>query len=344
MAFFADGETSLNVLIVGCGNIAGRFDMSNPSNTYAQTHAGAYLKNKAFTILACVEPDQNCREAFMKYWKVDMGFSTLSAAIDSNVEFDVVSICSPTLEHENDILSAIHLKPKIIFCEKPIAPDLCSSKAVTLACENAHIPLAINYSRRWDPVLADFSIQLENGEYGKLRSVVGIYNKGILNNGSHLIDLLQRLLGDLMIASLGQVTHDYLEEDPTISASLVTDSGVSVHLVAGNAMDYSLFEVQFIFETSMVTMLDGGARWHIRKCVESDVYAGYHSLNVGDSKIGGYAVAMENAIENIYDFITDGSDMLSTAKNSLAAQSFCEDLRNRKLLSFENSDVKNKGA
>lgn len=326
MDTFADRGESLNVLIVGCGNIAGRFDMLNSSNTYAQTHAGAYSKNKAFTILACVEPDQNCRDEFMKYWKVDIGFATLSEAINSDVEFDVVSICSPTEQHEDNILSAIKLKPRLIFCEKPIAPDLCSSKTVALACEVANIPLAVNYSRRWDPVIADFSKKLNKAEYGKLRSVVGIYNKGILNNGSHLIDLLQLLLGELIIASIGQLTHDYLEEDPSISASLVTKTGIPIHLVTGNAMDYSLFEIQFIFENSMVTMLDGGARWHIRKCVDSEIYAGYHALNVGESTVGGYAMAMENAIENIHDYIADDSIMLSTAKNSLAAQSFCEDL------------------
>jgi predicted dehydrogenase len=334
-------EKPLKVLIIGCGNIAGKFDMLNASNTYAQTHAGAYLKNINFTLSACVEPDQSCREEFMEYWKIDKGFASLLEAINSTIEFDIISICSPTDQHENDILLAIKLTPKIIFCEKPIAPSLHSSKAVALACENSNIPLAVNYSRRWDPVLDDFSKALNNGEYGVLRSVVGTYNKGVLNNGSHLIDLLQLLLGDLTISSIGQVTDDYLDEDPSISATLLTNNGVAINLVTGNALDYSLFEVQFIFEKAMVTMQGGGARWCIRKRIESELYAGYYALNSGESKKGGYTMAMENAIENIHSYITSGNMMLSTAENSLSAQSLCEGLKQSVALPSKCADSKN---
>jgi predicted dehydrogenase len=335
-------ENPLKVLIIGCGNIAGKFDMSNTSNTYAQTHAGAYFKNINFTLSACVEPAQSCREEFMEFWKIDKGFATLSEAINSGIEFDVISICSPTDQHEDDILLAIKLIPKIIFCEKPIAPSLNSSKAVALACENSNILLAVNYSRRWDPVLDDFSKALIDGDFGVLRSVVGIYNKGVLNNGSHLIDLLQLLLGDLTISSIGQVTHDYLDEDPSISASLLTKNGVPINLITGNASDYSLFEVQFVFEKAMVIMQDGGARWHIRKRIESERYSGYHALDSGESSVGGYAMAMENAIENIHNYINGDRRMLSTAKNSLKAQSLCEGLKKSKALLTTNADTKTK--
>lgn len=337
-----DNEEPLKVLIVGCGNIAGIFDMLNSSSSHAQTHAGAYSKNKNFTLSACVDPDQNRRNEFMQFWKIETGFTTLSQAIDSNFKFDIISICSPTDQHENDILSAINLKPRIIFCEKPIAPNLSSSQAIATACENTNIPLAINYSRRWDQVLTDFSSEISRGEYGKLRSVVGTYNKGILNNGSHLIDLLQLMLGNLNISSTGQTTYDYLDNDPSISATLLTQDGVAVNLVTGNAMDYSLFEVQFIFEKAMVVMQDGGARWHIRKRQESTLYAGYHALSSGTSKEGGYAMAMENAIENIHSFLKGDSEMLSTAENSLTAQSLCESLSKSQITPSIHVDIKNK--
>jgi predicted dehydrogenase len=72
----------------------------------------------------------------MEFWKVDKGFANLSEAINSGIELDVVSICSPTDQYEIDILLAIILTSKIIFCEKPIASSLNSSKTVALACNN----------------------------------------------------------------------------------------------------------------------------------------------------------------------------------------------------------------
>lgn len=319
----------LNVLIVGCGNIAGRFDMLNSANNYAQTHAGAYKKNSDFTILGCIDPDPVHREEFMDFWQIKNGYAHFDQVIKSGIEYDVISICSPTQHHEVDILSSIQLNPRMIFCEKPITSSFNSSELVSMACEESGIPLAVNYSRRWDTICHKFLTEIENFKYGKLRSVIATYNKGVLNNGSHLIDLLGLLFGELIISAVGQVTNDYLESDPSISAILETNNGVPIHLITGNAKDYSLFEIQFIFEKAMVTMQDGGASWNVRERTESGIYSGYYSLNSGGITMGGYAAVMENAIENIYSYLMQGEKILSTAENSLVAQRLCEDLKNR---------------
>lgn len=322
-------DKSLKVLIVGCGNIAGRFDMLNLSNSHAQTHAGAYIKNPNFAIVGCIDPDQEKRAEFMNFWQVDKGYDNFEQVISSDIEYDVVSICSPTNHHEVDILSSIELNPKLIFCEKPISSSFSSSESLAMACEKASIPLAVNYSRRWDTRCHELFIALKNAQYGELRSVVGTYNKGVLNNGSHLIDLLELLLGELTITSIGRATNDYLEDDPSISAVLETNDGVPINLVTGNAKDYSLFEIQFIFEKAMVTMQDGGASWYLRERAESNVYSGYFSLDSGKQELGAYAEVMENAIANIHGHLFESEALLSTAKNSLVAQRLCEDLRNR---------------
>ena len=68
------------VLIVGCGQIAGGFDMSDEIDTktqYPLSHAGAFNADKRFSLTACVEPDRYKRENFMRYWNIPTGFDNL---------------------------------------------------------------------------------------------------------------------------------------------------------------------------------------------------------------------------------------------------------------------------
>ena len=91
-----NAETSesnpLKVLIVGCGNIAGGFDLGRPPGYLPYTHAGAYSHDSRFNITACVEPDETRRNEFMKAWEVEKGFNSVDDLVKSNESFDVISI------------------------------------------------------------------------------------------------------------------------------------------------------------------------------------------------------------------------------------------------------------
>ena len=89
----------LSVLIIGCGNIAGGFDRGRDPAEYPFTHAGAYRKHGGFQLAACVEPDAEKRDAFMRDWDVPLGFASVTAALSIGLVCDVVSVCSPTVCH-----------------------------------------------------------------------------------------------------------------------------------------------------------------------------------------------------------------------------------------------------
>ncbi len=319
----------LNVLIVGCGNIAGRFD-ENRGNAYVTqpyTHAGALTADGRFNLAACVEPDEARKKAFMDFWPVAAGFCNLDAVVHSGQSFDVVSLCSPTHSHFSDLQKIIALKPKIIFCEKPVTLTAKETEQVVKDCQNAGIHLAVNHTRAWDPELNQLKQAVDAGEWGKLHSITGIYNKGVLNNGSHLIDLLYRFVSTLNIIAVAPPVFDYTDEDPTIPALLQSDCGVSIHLVAAHAADYAVFEVQFIFSQGILFMENGGFKWRQRRAVDSQTFKGYQMLDEGDFYPGGYGQAMKQAIDNIYRTITVGEVLAETGDAGLRVQRFCEQLK-----------------
>ncbi|WP_293751050.1 Gfo/Idh/MocA family oxidoreductase [uncultured Paraglaciecola sp.] len=316
----------LNVLIVGCGNIAGAFDENRGEYKFPYTHAGAYAQDDRFNIVGCVEPDQVKRLEFMSFWLVDQGWSSIDE-IQGEVAFDIISICSPTIYHYENILSAIALKPQLVFCEKPIAATLLDAERIVNECERAGILLAINHTRTWDQVLQQLKLDMDSGNWGELRSVVGLYNKGILNNGSHLLDLLLFLVGELQVISVGPPTFDFFNDDPTVSVFLQSDKGVGVHLVSGNAQDFAIFELQLIFSKGVLVMEDSGFRWRERIVEKSELFTGYQYLNAGKYKKGAYERAMKYAVDNIYHSVVEGKPLKKNGRMALRVQFLCEQIR-----------------
>ncbi|MEO0443021.1 MAG: Gfo/Idh/MocA family oxidoreductase, partial [Pseudomonadota bacterium] len=226
-------DKRLSVLIIGCGNIAGGFDKAIADTDGPCTHAGAYTRDGRYRLSACVDPNPRQGKAFQQDWQVDHYYATL-AAIPPHKHFDIISICSPTDCHYEDMQVAISKRPRLIFCEKPVTQKTDHTQALIAQCKQHNIGLMVNYTRRWDPDIQDLKNAIDHQHYGQLRSVIGIYNKGIFNNGSHLINTLTLLLGQLSIHQVLPGITDYHSDDPSISALLSAKSGghpVPIHLV-----------------------------------------------------------------------------------------------------------------
>lgn len=322
-----DSLDRLRTLIVGCGNIAGGFDQGRPSGDLPYTHAGAYVRDGRFNITACVEPDDARRAEFMEAWGVPTGFRSIDEILDPDITFDVISICSPTTCHSHDLEIALRLKPKLIFCEKPITTSLADTERLVEECRRLNILLAVNYSRRWDPDVAKLQADMQSGKWGQLRSVIGYYNKGILNNGSHMLDLLHLLVGAMNIVQVGKPVLDFFPGDPTIPVWLEGVQGVPVQLACGHAEDYAIFELHLVFSLGVLSMEEGGMFWRERRAIESTTFKGYRRLEECGRRAGAYPHAMLKAVDNVYRAIKQGEPLASTGESALLAQRLCQRIK-----------------
>lgn len=322
------GRSRFTVCIVGCGNIAGRFDERADESRWPYTHAGAYSSNGAFEIAACVEPDDVRRRDFMRAWGVGSGFRSIDEMLtQTESHFDVVSVCSPTSSHQQQLRLLLDRPPRIVFCEKPVTMSAATTGELVTRFERLHIQFVVNHTRRWDPDVRAFKEFMVGSEWGALQSVTAVYNKGVLNNGSHLIDLLLYLLGPLHCLRAGEPVIDYEEDDPTVAAWLRSDSGIDVHIAHGDARNYAMFEVQFIFERGVVAMEGGGACWRYRRASDSQVFPDYRVLDQGELRSGSYEQAMSRAVEELRLNLEIGTPVSSTGRTALEAQRLCEEIR-----------------
>ncbi len=279
---------------------------------------------------ACVDPDAERRNGFARRWAVEAAFADIDAARESG-PYDVVSVCSPTALHAAHLNAALALRPRLIFCEKPVTSEMAATAQIVSACKEAGVLLAVNHTRRWSPDIVQLRDELASGRWGAVRAAHGAYNKGVLNNGSHMIDLLQFLLGPLTLQAAGAPIWDFWDDDPTVPAILSSASGAVVTLGSAHAADYALFELSIVTQHGVVTMEDGGASWRRRSCVDSVTFPGYKVLDRGNWHSGTYDRAMLAAITEIHDAISTGKPLASTGESAAITQELCAAIKSAAL-------------
>ena len=319
--------TRPRVLILGCGNIAGGFDSQSGSSEYPQSHAGAYRRHGGFELACCVDPDANRREAFAKTWSVRTSFSTIEQVVSSGDRFDVIVICSPTGQHAADLSTSLHLRPKLVVCEKPVTATAAETSYWVEAYASKGVPLLVNYTRRWAPDIVRVARALSSGARRPLRCVTGIYNKGLMNNGSHLVDLLRMTCGDLSVLASGEPRADYSVIDPSVPFMLRSANGVPITVNIADASDYAVFEVQFVSSQGILSMEEGGWRWRERTVVESPTFPGYRVPDSGAYLNGEYHAAMLAMVSNQYEFLQRGEPLACTGRDALLTQLLCASIR-----------------
>ena len=316
--------TTYSVLIIGCGNVAGGFDMARSLEQPPLSHAGAYVQHGGFRLAACVDPDEARRIAFAQHWGVEAHAAELQALHAQQGSFDVISICSPTDVHHEHLAHAIALRPRLILCEKPITTEPEAAAQLVRESQDLGISLAVNYSRRWDPFLDDLILQMQEGRWGQLRSVVGHYNKGILNNGGHMIDLLRRLVGPMTLVHATCAEHDFWESDPTVAALLTSEDGrIPVYLNPAHARDFAFFELELICELGVIRMLTGGMEWQLREAIPSSQFTGYRTLGEPKRVQGRYLETMGRAIQNVHAHLEHGAVLGCSGEEALLTQKMC---------------------
>lgn len=316
------------VLIIGCGAIAGGYDSERSPDDWPLSHAGAIARDERFTILTCYDTDDDARHNFQERWRIPFNVGDLDTSFTEKGDFDVIVIASPTQFHAEHLEWALAMQPTLVFCEKPLAGDLVQAQDIAVQFAARGIPLAVNYTRRWAPDLVELAGQVRGGEWGTLISAVGTYTKGIVHNGSHMVDLLGMFVGDMAVHSVGPGWLDFWDDDPTVSVLLVTrDLSLPIHLVPGDAEQVTQFELVLNYERGEIAMRDGGMRIETRHVRDSETFAGYRELGLPESKPGRYPEAMANAYANIAAALETGVPLASTAQNAIETHALCEEIR-----------------
>lgn len=318
-----------SVLIVGCGAIAGGYDERRPTRTKGAgvfSHAGAYRAHKGFRLAACVEPDAKRRKAFMARWGVKRGFASLGECLESGAAFDVASLCVPTPAHVAQLGALLAFPVRAVFAEKPLTGDPSDSRRIVAAYAKAGRPLAVNYFRRFDPAMRALRREIASGAWGGVLGAVGYYGKGLVNCGSHLIDLAAYLWGPLAPRAVLRRIEDHAPNDPSLDAVLEGPGGGLFHLVATDSRAFFDFELQITTDKGRLVVEEQGQRLRVRRVTPSPLFAGYRILDAGKFRPTGFGRALVEGVGNLHRCLTRGEALFSDGANALAVEDICAGL------------------
>jgi predicted dehydrogenase len=312
-----------NVLIIGAGSIGAFFD--TPSSLNILTHAHAFTSIKEFNLLGFVEVDSKRGKEASELWNTTY-FESLEKSFQKN-RIDVVSICVPD-EYHHELLKKLSDFPvKLVFAEKPLAKSLEEAEEIISLYNKKNIKCLVNYSRRFVSEFANLKNSILSGTYGEFICGNGYYGKGIMHNGSHLIDFLRYMIGEIKETTTFNYDFDFYKDDPSISAIVKFQKGGTFTMSNIPCGNYTIFEIELLFEKARIRIIDSGFKIEIDEVLNNSLFKGYRNLVKRAEINTSLGNAMENAVINIYNNLSFDEELKCTLEDGYRALEVCEKLK-----------------
>lgn len=310
-----------SVAVIGAGNIAAGYD--NPGDLAVLTHLHAITVESGLRCIGLFDLDRPRAERQAARWGVPFA-SDLRLLFASPVDLAVVAV--PDDAHAACLVDLLGRQVRLVLCEKPLATDSVTARKIVAAYAGAGRPLMVNYQRRFEPTLMALKGRLDAGELGAPLAGAVWYSKGILHNGSHAVDLLRYLFGEVRELSARRRVVDHQPADPTVSGTLVFDR-VAIDLIGGDERMFSLFEVDLLFEKARYRYTVSGTRLGRYEVRPDPLFPGYAEMQCVESGPSGLDRALPVCYRAIADFLDGSTPFPFPAAVTIGTQEVCEALQ-----------------
>jgi predicted dehydrogenase len=298
-----DSKTVPRVAIVGCGKIGSWLDEQGSADAVL-SHAGAYQRSGLIRLVALCDTDKDRLAECGLRRDVSALYVDYRTMLQSE-RIDILSICTPTTQRLPILEAALESGIKVIFCEKPIAHGLEEARQMRLLANQHDAVVVINYSRRWDPGIHETAQLIKAGRIGQIQHITAYYDKGILNNGSHIIDLLNLFFGlPFRVKALRVIDDGYSSLDPTLDCVLeyeVESRHLPVYLVTSDYRHFSLFEIDIMGTAGRIRIAEKGQEIKQYSVGEDPIYRGYSVLRHFKSIPSDLKHVLGRAVEDLVD-------------------------------------------
>jgi predicted dehydrogenase len=307
------------VAIIGAGRIGAMMD--DPSGPHILTHAHGYQACEGFEIVGFVDQDLDKARAASARWG-GAAFVSVEELFEAQA-IDVISICLPDDLHYATLLALAKMPVKFIFLEKPAVTTPAEADVVRTLYGELPIRVQVNYTRRFVPEIRRIRDAIRSGSYGDFITGTGYYGKGLLHNGSHLVDLLQFLLGEVGEVAKVSETVDSYDRDPSVSALLTMGGGGVFYLCHIDSRKFHVFELDLTFERKRIRIRELGTIIEEYSVGDHGLFAGYRTLNKDAEYPTEHLRAMCHAITNIRNNLDRNEPLVCTLQESLDTVETC---------------------
>ena len=312
----------LNAGIVGCGNIAGGLD-GDIKKRHIYTHAKAIRFIDEIKLVACCDQDERKLLEFSRQWNIPQQYVSLEKMLDS-VNLDILIIATPTEGHHDDLMAGLSSQVKVIFCEKPLVFDLDLGIRIQSEADSKDKLLLINNMRRWDRFYAECKCVLEDGQLGRIQTIVGYVDTALYMNSIHMLDMLVYFGGDVLSCtgyldklSDPRVVHG--KPDPGGIAFFRHKNGItSFFKGTGESRRNHFFELDIQCTKGRIRILNDDEKYEIYRFEASPQHTGLVELKLTETKYNDdQDERVVNAYREIVDYLETGRTPSYTAEEAL---------------------------
>lgn len=291
--------------IVGCGRIGSQFDEGRPLNEPPLTHAKAFTQSPHFSLVALCDVNSDRVHKAQAEWKVPFATDNLEEFFSQ--ELDVISLCATTEQQFGLLKRAIATPAKVLVCEKPLVMNKAQALEAIQLVKKSGKKFILNYTRRFDSEIQKVKNEITSLKYGSIQKVVCHYGKGLLNNGSHLLNLLDYYFGPPTHVQYLETVSDDREKtiDPTENIVLqykdASGKTFSAFLTAHDHRHYSAFEIDIFAAGARIQIKDAGRVIETQIAEADRDFANYKTLQLRETKKDLLADAFRNVVQETYE-------------------------------------------
>jgi len=316
-------KNKYNVLIIGAGNIGAFFD--TPVSDNVLTHAHAFTKHKGFNLAGFVDLDIEKAKKAVLIWGGKVFKNIEEALVKEHI--DIICIAVPDNCHYAILKSISHANIKFVFAEKPFVSNMAEAVEIVQLYKQRKIPLAVNYFRRFIPEFQKIKKDISENLYGEYMAGVGYYGKGILHNGSHLIDLLVYFIGEIKKSEYISSIFDFTKDDPSISSLLSFDNSKDFFLQCIDSRLYTIFEIELFFKKKRISIKDLGCKIEEYDIIDGKFLKGYKNIVKTKEIITSCKKSLYYSVDNIYNHLTKGEEIKCSIDNAYKVMQTCLQIR-----------------
>lgn len=188
-------------------------------------HARAMKNVPDIELVAICDIRREAAEETARESAPDARIFTDYAQMLAEVRPDIVAIATPNMLHAPQLQEALAAGVKGIYCEKPMAVCMGDARGMVDGCREHGVPLVINHQRRMGADLVEARRLIESGAIGKVRVIRGHCAGDFLSDGTHLVDSLMWLAGDVPAKWVSGFVHREINDEMRKQAEQQKQSG-----------------------------------------------------------------------------------------------------------------------
>jgi len=160
-------------------------------------HAAAIAATTALELAGAADPNERARGQFQSSVSCDALFASVDELLAA-VRPGLVHVATGPRDRWSVIERVVRAEPRplAVLVEKPFALFPGEARLIEEACRRAGIGLYVNHQMRFHRLIPDVRRRLDNGELGETVLVRASTRYNLLEQGTHLFDLVSAMFSD----------------------------------------------------------------------------------------------------------------------------------------------------